>query len=103
MRSGSSGAAARASINTSQQVGAAIAVAVGTTLAATATASYVDARPGTSAVSEAALTHGYHVAYYVFAGVTTFAAVLTALMLESRSRQSQVTPAVAEAPEPGTA
>ena len=90
-------------INTSQQVGAAIAVAVGTTLAATATASYVDAHPGTSAMSEAALTHGYQVAYYVFAGVTAFAAVLTALMLEPRAPQSQLTPTAGETPEPGTA
>ena len=87
-------------INTSQQVGAAIAVAVGTTLAATATASYVDAHPGTSAMSAAALTHGYQLAYYVFAGVTAFAAVLTALMLESGPRQSQLAPAAGEAPEP---
>ena len=50
-------------INTSQQVGGAVAVAIGTTIAATATQSYAESNPGTSALSGAALTHGYEVAY----------------------------------------
>jgi EmrB/QacA subfamily drug resistance transporter len=69
-------------INTSQQVGGAVAVAIGTTIAATATESYVKDNPGMSALSQAALTHGYEVAYYVFAAVTALAAVVSALMLE---------------------
>jgi EmrB/QacA subfamily drug resistance transporter len=69
-------------INTSQQVGGAVAVAIGTTIAATASEGYAEDNPGTSALSAAALTHGYEVAYYVFAAVTAVAAVVTALMLE---------------------
>jgi hypothetical protein len=42
-------------------------------------------------------------AYYVFAAVTAFAAVVTALMLEPRPAQSQLAPAAGEAAEPGTA
>jgi EmrB/QacA subfamily drug resistance transporter len=86
-------------INTSQQVGGAIAVAVGTTLAAAATNSYVADHPGTDPLSGAALTHGYEVAFYVFAAVSALAAVLLALMLESKSAQAQLTPAAEEAPE----
>ena len=87
-------------INTSQQVGGAIAVALGTTLSAAATESYVTDHPGTHALSGAALTHGYEVAFYVFAAVTAVAAVLSALMLESRPAEAQLAP---EAPEPGRA
>ena len=87
----------------SQQVGGAIAVAIGTTIAATATDSYVEANPGTTALSKAALTHGYEVAYYVFAGVTAIAAVVTAVLLQSRASQAQAAPIAEEVPEPGTA
>ena len=90
-------------INTSQQVGGAIAVAVGTTIAATATESYADGNPGTTALSKAALTHGYEVAYYAFAAVTAIAAVVTALLLESKASQAQPAPMADEAPEPGAA
>ncbi len=90
-------------INTSQQVGGAIAVAVATTLAAQATESYVEDHPGTDALSAAALTHGYELAFYVFAAVAAFAAVVTALMLESKPVQAQLTSSSGEAPELGAA
>jgi hypothetical protein len=83
-------------INTSQQVGGAVAVAIGTTIAATATDSYVDGNPGTSALSGAALTHGYEVAYYVLAAVTALAALVTALMLESSARRGEPAPSAEE-------
>ena len=90
-------------INTSQQVGGAIAVAVGTTIAATATESYAEGNPGTTALSQAALTHGYEVAYYAFAAVTAIAAVVTALLLESKASQAQPGPMADEVPQPGAA
>ena len=90
-------------INTSQQVAGAIAVAVGTTIATAATESYVADHPGTRPLSGAALTHGYEVAFYVFPAVTAFAAILSALMLESKPARAQLTPAAEEAPEPGAA
>src|SRR6059058_1431981 len=49
-------------INTTQQIGGAIGVAVATTVATTFTAHYVNAHPGTSAFDGAALTHGFQVA-----------------------------------------
>jgi EmrB/QacA subfamily drug resistance transporter len=89
-------------INTSQQVGGAVAVAIGTTIAATATVSYVEGNPGTSALSGAALTYGYEVAYYVCAAVTALAAVVTALMLESNAPRGEAAPSAEEVlgPEP---
>jgi sugar phosphate permease len=90
-------------INTSQQVGGAIAVAVATTLAAGATESYVEEHPGTNALSAAALTHGYEVTYYVCAAVLAVAAILSALILESKPAESQAAPVAEAAPEPGAA
>jgi EmrB/QacA subfamily drug resistance transporter len=90
-------------INTSQQVGGAIAVAVATTLSAQATESYVADHPGTDMLSAAALTHGYDLAFYVFAGVAALAAVVTALMLESKPADAQLMPGAEDAPELGAA
>jgi sugar phosphate permease len=90
-------------INTSHQVGGAIAVAVATTLSAQATESYVENHPGTDMLGAAALTHGYELAFYVFAGVAALAAVVTALMLESKRAEAQLTPTAEDAPELGAA
>jgi EmrB/QacA subfamily drug resistance transporter len=78
-------------INTSQQIGGAIAVAIGTTIAAGATESYVDDHPGADVLGAAALTHGYAVAYYVFAGVAIMAALVTALMLKPKPAELELT------------
>jgi EmrB/QacA subfamily drug resistance transporter len=88
-------------INTSQQIGGAIAVAVGTTLAASATDSFA-ADHGTNALSAAALTHGYQVAFYVFAAVTALAAIVAALVLESKPVEAELATAEAS-PEAGVA
>ena len=90
-------------INTSQQVGGAIAVAVATTLAAGASESYVEEHPGTNALSAAALTHGYEVTYYVCAAVLAVAAILSALMLESKPAETQAAPLAETAAELGAA
>ena len=71
-------------LNTSQQVGGAIGVAVATTVATTLTNSFVHAHPGTTALGGAPLTHGFQVAFYVLAGIAGLAALLSAVMLESR-------------------
>jgi len=70
-------------INTSQQVGGAIGVAVASTVAATFTNNYVDAHPGTTAFTGAALNHGFHIAFYVLAGIAAASAVLSALIIQS--------------------
>jgi MFS family permease len=77
-------------INTTQQIGGAIGVAVVTTVATTFTTHYVHAHPGTNAFSGAGLTHGFQAAFYVLAGLAGLGAVLAALMLESKPAQSDV-------------
>jgi EmrB/QacA subfamily drug resistance transporter len=71
-------------LNTSQQIGGAIGVAVATTIATTFTGHYLAGHPGASALAPAALTHGFEVAFYVLAAVAFGAAVLAALLVESR-------------------
>jgi EmrB/QacA subfamily drug resistance transporter len=84
-------------INTSQQIGGAIGVAVATTIATTFTNRYVDAHVGVSALSGAALTHGFKIAFYVLAAIAAAAALLAALMLEPQpSPASQAEPAAAD-------
>ncbi len=72
-------------INTNQQIGGAIGVALATTIAATVTTHYVNSHAGASAFGGAALTDGFHAAFYVLAGVAAVGAALAALMIESRS------------------
>jgi hypothetical protein len=43
------------------------------------------------------------VAYYVFAAVTAIAAVVTALLLESKASDAQAAPMAEQAPQPGAA
>jgi EmrB/QacA subfamily drug resistance transporter len=73
-------------INTSQQIGGAIGVAVATTIATTLTANYVDVHPGAGALSGGALTHGFQGAFYVLAGIAVFGAIVAAVFTESHSR-----------------
>jgi EmrB/QacA subfamily drug resistance transporter len=77
-------------INTSQQIGGAIGVAVVTTVATTFTTHYVHAHPGANAFSGAALTHGFQIAFYVLAGMAGVGAVIAALLLESKPEQSEL-------------
>jgi EmrB/QacA subfamily drug resistance transporter len=79
-------------INTSQQVGGAIGVAVATTIAATFTSRYLDVHPGATPTDGAALTHGFAIAFYVLAAVSAVAAVVAAVLVESA-------PALAESVE----
>jgi hypothetical protein len=71
-------------INTSQQVGGSIGVAAATTIAATYTSHFLSSHPGAAPTDAAALTHGFHVAFYVLAAVAAAAAVLSALLVESK-------------------
>src|SRR5207302_6326221 len=56
-------------LNTSQQIGGGIGVAVATTIATTFTTRFVDVHPGSSALGSAALTHGFVVTFYVLAAI----------------------------------
>jgi MFS family permease len=69
-------------INTTQQIGGAIGVAAATTIATTFTTHYVHSHAGISALSGAALTHGFQVAFYVLAATAAVGAVLAALLIE---------------------
>jgi len=79
-------------INTSQQVGGAIGVAVATTIATSFTNRYVDAHAGLNAFSGPALTHGFHIAFYVLAGLAAAGALISVVMLESRPAQPELQP-----------
>ena len=90
-------------INMAFQIGGAIGVAAAVTIATTATANYVNAHPGVSTVSGAALTHGYNVAFWVLAGTAAAGALLAALLLESRPAADGEPIVVHTVLEPGSA
>ena len=73
-------------ITTSQQIGGAIGVAAATTIAATYTSRYVGTHPGASPAGGAALTHGFEIAFYALAAVPVVAALLCALVVESKPK-----------------
>ena len=77
-------------INTSQQVGGAIGVAIATTIATSVTSHYVDAHVGSSAFSGPALTHGFHIAFYVLAALAAAGALISVLMLEPQPAQPEL-------------
>jgi EmrB/QacA subfamily drug resistance transporter len=88
-------------INTSQQIGGAIGVAVASTIAATFTNRYVEAHPGVGSLDPAALTHGFSIAFYVLAAVAGVAAIISFALLESRPPAELAEPVAEEAvPEP---
>jgi hypothetical protein len=72
-------------LNTSQQIGGAIGVALATTIATTFTNHYVHAHPGVNALSASALTHGFQITFYALAAIAAAGAVLAGLLTESRS------------------
>jgi EmrB/QacA subfamily drug resistance transporter len=80
-------------INTTQQIGGAIGVAVATTVATTFTAHYVNAHPGTGSFDPAALTHGFQIAFYALAGMAAVGALIAAIMLEGKPvEEAQIAP-----------
>lgn len=81
---GSQAGVASGLINTSQQIGGAIGVAVATTIATTFTGHYLNAHPGSTALSGGALTHGFEIAFYLLAAVAAIGGVLALLMIEGR-------------------
>jgi sugar phosphate permease len=76
-------------INTTQQIGGAVGVALATTVATSFTARYVNAHDGVDAFSGPALTHGFQIAFYVLAALAGAGAVLAAVMLESKPAQAE--------------
>ena len=76
-------------INTTQQVGGAIGVALATTVATTFTARYVDSHNGVDAFSAPALTHGFQMGFYALAALAAVGTVLSAVMLESNPAEAE--------------
>jgi EmrB/QacA subfamily drug resistance transporter len=85
--------AAGAMANTSQQVGSAIGLALLSTLAASATDSYVERNGSTSAALAEAAVSGYSTAFWWSAGVFAVAAVVTGALV--RPGVPEVDPAAA--------
>ncbi|GDY28839.1 MFS transporter [Gandjariella thermophila] len=78
---------AAAVVNTAQQVGGSIGVAVLNTVAATATAGYLAAHPSAGAAHLGGLLHGYTVAAGYAAGLLTVAAMLAAALINAPAPQ----------------
>jgi predicted MFS family arabinose efflux permease len=72
---------ASAMVNTMQQVGGSIGTALLTTIATSATASYVASHRGVNPAAEAAV-HGYTLAFAVSAGIFVFGAICVFLLVE---------------------
>jgi EmrB/QacA subfamily drug resistance transporter len=76
-------------INTSQQIGGAIGVALATTIAITFTGHYVHAHAGATALSGSALNHGFQITFYVLAALAVAGAAAAALLTESKPQAAE--------------
>ena len=74
---------ASAMVNTSQQVGGAVGTALLSTLVVSATTSFAEGKAPSPALAAEAAVHGYHVAFWVSAGIFALAAVITGSLLRS--------------------
>jgi hypothetical protein len=74
---------ASAMVNTSQQVGGSIGTALLSTLAASATTSFIAGRQPNPAVLHAAAVHGFTTAFWWAAGIFAVGALITAAVLPS--------------------
>jgi EmrB/QacA subfamily drug resistance transporter len=83
-------------INTSPQIGGAIGLAVASTLATTFANRYLEANPGTPALSPDATVSGFHVAFAVQAALILAAAVVAALIIPRRVSTAEVETAETE-------
>ena len=92
---------ASALVNTMQQVGGSIGISVLSTIAASATTSYLIAHHTGPQAPAIAATHGYTVAFTISAALLGLGAILAILMLPSRKRLEELTSeASALIPEP---
>jgi EmrB/QacA subfamily drug resistance transporter len=92
---------ASALVNTMQQVGGSIGISVLSTIAASATTSYLIAHHTGPQAPAIAATHGYTLAFTISAALLGLGAILAILMLPSRKRLEELTSEVsALIPEP---
>ena len=92
---------ASALVNTMQQVGGSIGISILSTIAASATTSYLIAHHTGPQAPAIAATHGYTLAFTITAALLGLGAILAILMLPSRKRLEELTSeASALIPEP---
>ena len=89
---------ASALVNTMQQVGGSIGVSALSTIALTATASYLTAQHTGPLAPAIAATHGYTTAFAVSAGIFGLGVILAIVLLPSRQRLAELRAAAAPAP-----
>jgi EmrB/QacA subfamily drug resistance transporter len=94
---------ASALVNTMQQVGGSIGTSALSTIALTATASYLVAHHTSPLAPAAAATHGYTVAFTVSAALLGLGFILAILLLPSKRRLAELRSAAAPAAAPGSA
>jgi EmrB/QacA subfamily drug resistance transporter len=83
-------------VNTSRQIGGAVGLAAVSAIAAASTSNYVNAHPGVSAASGAALDHGFQTALYVLTGLLVLGALIAGGMIRSRPRPVEAESSVDE-------
>ncbi len=91
---------ASALVNTMQQVGGSIGTAALSTIALTATTSYLAAHPTGPLAPAIAATYGYTAAFAVSAGVFGLGVILAVVLLPSRQRLAELRAAAAEVAHP---
>jgi hypothetical protein len=82
---------ASAMVNTSQQVGGAVGLALLSTLSASAVTDYARAHPGLPGVASLAAVHGYTTGFSVAAGIFVTGLVLALLILPSKAGAHECT------------
>jgi EmrB/QacA subfamily drug resistance transporter len=94
---------ASALVNTMQQVGGSIGTSALSTIALTATASYLVTHHTSPLAPAAAATHGYTVAFTVSAALLGLGFILAIVLLPSKRRLAELRSAAAPVPAPGPA
>ena len=82
---------ASAMVNTSQQVGGAVGLALLSTLSASAATDYARAHPRLPGLAGAAAVHGYTTGFWVAAGIFATGLVLALLILPSKAGAHECT------------
>ena len=94
---------ASALVNTMQQVGGSIGTSALSTIALTATTSYLTAHPAGPLAPAIAATHGYTTAFAVSAGIFGLGVILAITLLPSRRRLAELRATAAAEPTPPSA
>ncbi len=83
-------------VNTTRQIGGAIGLAAVSAVAALSTGHYVDAHPGVTAASSAALDHGFQTALYMLTGLLIAGAIIAAGLIRPPRHRAVTQPVDAQ-------